>query len=245
MNPNAPLEDRVSALLAGDPELMADPFPTWNELRDTRPVLRVPGAVVISRHRDVRELLGDNYVLYSRQQNRHAPRFETARQTFSPKARESFDYVMDQEYGQLVRMDPPDHPRVRKVLVPAFAARSLIREMEDKVRARVAQNLDALADLVNDNFGYDNDARRCEDKPLVAEVDRDLNRVVITRPNDWGLKGHLDDIMRGDYRRFVVGREDWEAKAAGHHFEPGMIVFDKPIHTTVPAGEEVRCPKPK
>ncbi len=106
-------------------------------------------------------------------------------------------------------------------------------------------DLDALADLVNDNFGYDNDARRCEDKPLVAEVDRDLNRVVITRPNDWGLKGHLDDIMRGDYRRFVVGREDWEAKAAGHHFEPGMIVFDKPIHTTVPAGEEVRCPKPK
>ena len=147
MQPNAPLEARVSALLAGDPELMADPFPTWNELRDTRPVLRVPGAVVISRHRDVRELLGDNYVLYSRQQNRHAPRFEMARQTFSPKARESFDYVMDQEYGQLVRMDPPDHPRVRKVLVPAFAARSLAREMEDKVRARVDQNLDAFAAL--------------------------------------------------------------------------------------------------
>lgn len=141
-----PLDERVAALLAGDPELLADPFPTWNELRSAHPVARVSGAVILSRHRDVRELLADNAVRYSRQQNRYGTRYQGARERFCPAARASFEAVLDHEYAQLVRMDPPEHPRVRRVLVPAFSARSLTREMEPKVRARVEANLDQLAE---------------------------------------------------------------------------------------------------
>ncbi len=139
------IDQKVAGLLAGDPQLLADPFPIWNEVRDTRPVTYVAGAYVLTRHRDVKELLGDNFVLYSRQQSRHSRRYEDARERFSAPARASFDYVMDQEFGQIVRMDPPDHPRVRRVLVPAFAARSLNREMLPKVRARLDAKLDGLA----------------------------------------------------------------------------------------------------
>lgn len=139
------LEGQVAGLLAGDPGLLADPFPIWNSLRDRAPVLRVSDAYVLTTHADVRELLGDNFVLYSRQQSRHSRRYEEARLRFSDEGRASFDYVMDQEFGQLVRMDPPDHPRVRRVLVPAFSARSLAREMRPKVQERLDAKLDALA----------------------------------------------------------------------------------------------------
>lgn len=139
------LEAQVAGLLAGDPALLADPFPIWNSLRESAPVLRVSDAYVLTTHADVRELLGDNFVLYSRQQSRHSRRYEEARLRFSDEGRASFDYVMDQEFGQLVRMDPPDHPRVRRVLVPAFSARSLAREMRPMVRERLDAKLDALA----------------------------------------------------------------------------------------------------
>ncbi len=140
----ADLEERVGRLFAGDADLLADPFPTWNELRDTSPVLRLGGSVVLSSHRDVRELLGDNNVLYSRARTRYSEPYEQARRRFSAEGRESFDRVLDHEFRQLVRMDPPDHPRVRAVVQPPFAPRSLKEEMEESVQRRVAEGLDAL-----------------------------------------------------------------------------------------------------
>jgi cytochrome P450 len=141
------LEARVLGLLAGKPALLADPFPTWNEVRETRPLLTTAGALVLTRHRDVRELLGDNFTMYSRQQSRHSRRYDEARARFSSLAQTSFDYVMDQEFGQLVRMDPPDHSRVRKVVTPPFTARNLAREMEPKVQIRLDAKLNALASV--------------------------------------------------------------------------------------------------
>ncbi|MGP3533966.1 cytochrome P450 [Microbacterium sp. RD1] len=142
---HAPLEDRVRGLLAGDSGLLRDPFPTWNELRDTRPVTRIDDAVVLTRYADVRELLGDNNVLYSRAATRHSERYERARSSFSPTGREAFDAVLDQEFQQLVRLDPPDHPRVKKLVQAPFSIRNLKAEMEDRVRRRVDSGLDALA----------------------------------------------------------------------------------------------------
>jgi cytochrome P450 len=138
------LERRVQLLFAGDPEMLADPFPTWDELRMERPVWRHGDTVVLSRHADVKELLGDNHRWYSRQRTRTSARYEDARGRFSAPGREAYDRVMDHEFGQLVRMDPPDHPRVRRVVMPPFSARSLAREMEGKVHERVRTSLDEL-----------------------------------------------------------------------------------------------------
>jgi cytochrome P450 len=135
------LFDDVQALFGGEPRLLADPYPVWNELRRVRPVWRTGDTVVLTRHADVKELLGDNNVLYSRAATKHSGRYELARQRFTEPGAAAFGRVLDHEFGQLVRMDPPDHPRVRRVVVPPFSARSLAREMEDKVRERVDRNL--------------------------------------------------------------------------------------------------------
>ncbi|WP_165521844.1 cytochrome P450 [Micromonospora zingiberis] len=138
------LENRVRRLFAGDPELLADPYPTWNELRTRHPVWRLDDVVVLSRHADVKQLLGDNNILYSRAATRHSTRYEQARERFSPPGRAAFDRVLGHEFHQLVRMDPPRHPRVRRVVLPPFSARSLARDMEAAVRRRVDENLDRL-----------------------------------------------------------------------------------------------------
>lgn len=139
------LEARVGRLLAGDPEELAHPYETWNELRESKPVLRMDGLVVLSKHADVRIMLGDNHVLYSRADTRYTKRYEQARATFSAAGREAFDRVLDQEFNQIVRMDPPKHPRVRKVVTPPFAARNLAREMQNVVELRVKEQLDELS----------------------------------------------------------------------------------------------------
>lgn len=139
------LADRVRWLFAGEPAMLADPFPTWNELRETHPVWRLDDAVVLSRHADVRELLGDDNVLYSRAATRHSKRYEAARERFSDAGREAFDAVLDQEFQQLVRLDPPDHPRLKQQVQTPFSIRSLKVEMEGKIQSRVTAGLDELA----------------------------------------------------------------------------------------------------
>lgn len=139
------LQDDVRALLAGDGEKLADPYPTWNRLRDELPVWKQGDVVVLSRHEQVQELLGDNNLLYSRQGTKTSARYERAKREFSPHGRAAFGRVLDQEFHQLVRMDPPDHPRVRRAVQPPFSARNLAREMQGKVTERVDRNLTLLA----------------------------------------------------------------------------------------------------
>ncbi|BCB82833.1 cytochrome P450 [Phytohabitans suffuscus] len=139
------LAEQVRQLFAGDPRALADPYPVWNRLRDELPVTRIGDAVVLSRHSDVKTLLGDNHHLYSRARTKHSARYEHARQAFSPSGRAAFDRVLDHEFKQLVRLDPPDHPRVRRVVTPPFSARALKSEMEEKIRHRVGQAMDDIA----------------------------------------------------------------------------------------------------
>lgn len=137
------LETRVQRLLAGDHDMLGDPYPTWNELRDTQPVYRAGSVVILSRHSDVKELLGDNNLFYSRNGTRES--YRQAKESFGAEGRQAFERVLDHEFHQFVRMDPPDHLRNRKVVTSPFSARSLSRDMREKVDSRVEQNLDRIA----------------------------------------------------------------------------------------------------
>jgi cytochrome P450 len=152
------LEQRVAGLLAADRELLADPYPIWNELRDRTPVCRVGHTVILTRHRDVRAALGDNNVLYSRSATRRSPSYRHAEATFGPAGRAAFGRVLDHEFHQFVRMDPPHHLRNRKVVTPPFSARSLVREMRERIDARVRESLDraeASGDVIDfKKFAY-------------------------------------------------------------------------------------------
>ncbi|MEU7812189.1 cytochrome P450 [Pseudonocardia sp. NPDC049154] len=138
------LVDQVQKLLAGDADALVDPYPVWNRLRDEAPVVRLGDAVLLSRHRDVKQLLGDNHHFYSRARTKTSARYENARQTFSPHGRAAFDTVLDHEFTQLVRLDPPDHPRVRRVVTPPFSAKALRTEMQARVDGRVREALDEV-----------------------------------------------------------------------------------------------------
>ncbi len=138
------LHERVVALFAGDPMLLADPYPIWNQLREEIPVWRTGDQVVLSRHADVKELLGDNNVRYSRAATKGSTRYAAAASRFRPADRNAFNRVLDHEFGQLVRMDPPDHSRVRRTVSAPFATRSLTREMRARVETRVSEGIDEL-----------------------------------------------------------------------------------------------------
>ncbi|GAA4558099.1 cytochrome P450 [Pseudonocardia xishanensis] len=134
----------VNRLLAGDSRLLADPYPTWNHLRTVAPVLRMGETVILSRHRDVKRLISDNNEYYSRAQNRNSSRFRQARESFSPAGQAAFDRFMDHEYRQVVRMDPPDHPRIRKLMLPPLSMRAIARNMSERVQARVDSMMKSL-----------------------------------------------------------------------------------------------------
>jgi cytochrome P450 len=140
------IEEQARRLLGADPALLADPFPVWNALRDQHPVWRVGDTVVLTRHRDVKELLGDNRVFYSRAETKVCPAYVRAKASFSPHGRDAFGRVLDHEFHQLVRMDPPDHPRTRRVVAPPFSARRLAQEMEQRIQTRVTANVARIAD---------------------------------------------------------------------------------------------------
>ena len=44
------IDERVGRLLASDPDLMQDPYPLLNELRETAPVRRLGSYVLVSRY---------------------------------------------------------------------------------------------------------------------------------------------------------------------------------------------------
>jgi len=147
------LADRVSGLFAGDPTLIADPYPIWNELRTRHPLWRLNGSVILSRHRDVRELLADNNVLYTRAGTRHAARYQEARERFRPDEREAFDNVPDNEFRRLGRLDPPDHSRLRRLVQAPFSVKNLTAEMDDQVRCQVKQRAQYEGLLVRGKLG--------------------------------------------------------------------------------------------
>lgn len=144
-HPDTSLEGRLVQLLAGDPAVISDPYPLLNCVRDTAPVMRLGDAFVLTRHDHVRKMLDDNNELYSRARNRHSSRYEAARTRFTDEERRAFDAVMDLEFQQLVRLDPPEHPRQRRAIQAAFAPRKLIREMEEVVQSRIDELLDEAA----------------------------------------------------------------------------------------------------
>jgi cytochrome P450 len=117
----------------GDPELNRHPQPGYRMLRDSGPVVRLPGvtpsranadAHLVGRHADVVTVLRSPDIFSSR-----------------------FDAVHIGQVRPLIplQIDPPDHAKYRKLLDPLFAPRR-IALLEDRTRALVSDLVDAVAD---------------------------------------------------------------------------------------------------
>ncbi|MDR3465501.1 MAG: cytochrome P450 [Xanthobacteraceae bacterium] len=126
--PGAPLFNPLS------PEFIANPYPAYDKLRTTDPIHLTPiGAYAASRHAHVSAVLrdrrfGKDYV------NRTTKRYGAAALD-EPVFRSMRHWMLQQ--------DPPDHTRLRGLVVQAFTA----RRVED-MRPRIQQVVDATIDRV-------------------------------------------------------------------------------------------------
>jgi hypothetical protein len=127
------------------PEFIRDPYPHYARMRDTDPVhLNVHGAYVASRHAEVSLVMrdkrfGKDYV--ERTVRRYVPKIMD-----EPIFRSMSHWMLQQ--------DPPDHTRLRGLVVKAFTARR-VEDMRPRIQEIVDQTIDAVIekghmDLIED-----------------------------------------------------------------------------------------------
>jgi cytochrome P450 len=127
------------------PDFIRDPYPHYERLRTTDPMHLTPlGAYVASRHAEVSLVMrdkrfGKDYA--ERTSRRYGP------QIMDEPAFRSMRHWMLQQ-------DPPDHTRLRGLVVKAFTARR-VEDMRPRIQQIVDQTLDAIVgqgqmDLIED-----------------------------------------------------------------------------------------------
>ena len=130
---NPTLEPIVFNPLA--PDFIRNPYPTYHRMRAEDPMHRSPlGFFVASRHEDVSFTLRDKRFgkdFVARLTRRNGP------QVFDEPVYRSMSHWMLQQ-------DPPDHTRLRGLVVKAFTAKR-VEEMRPRIQAIVDKELDRIA----------------------------------------------------------------------------------------------------
>jgi cytochrome P450 len=135
----APLFDPLS------PDFIRDPYPHYERLRTTDPMhLTAYGAYVASRHAEVSLVMRDKRFgkdFVERTKRRYGPDIMN-----EPVFRSMSHWMLQQ--------DPPDHTRLRGLVVKAFTARR-VEDMRPRIQEIVDQTLDRIApqghmDLIED-----------------------------------------------------------------------------------------------
>ena len=118
------------------PDFIRDPYPHYQRLRTTDPMHVTPfGAIVASRHAEASLVLRDRRfgkAFVDRSVRRYGPDIMA-----EPIFRSMSHWMLQQ--------DPPDHTRLRGLVVKAFTARR-VEDMRPRIREVVEQTLDAVID---------------------------------------------------------------------------------------------------
>jgi cytochrome P450 len=127
------------------PEFIRDPYPHYERLRSTDPVHVTPhGMYLASRHAEVSLVLRDK---------RFGKDFvERSKRRYGPKIME--EPIFRSMSHWMLQQDPPDHTRLRGLVVKAFTARR-VEDMRPRIQQVVDQTLDRVAergrmDLIED-----------------------------------------------------------------------------------------------
>ena len=117
-----------------DPEFIANPYPTYKELRERDPYHPSPltGAMVISKYDDVDAVLR-NYKVFSNQRGPVGTR----------NRRNIGEQIENELQPSMLSLDPPDHTRLRGLVSRAFTPRQ-IAKMEEHIRATAHGLLDEV-----------------------------------------------------------------------------------------------------
>src|SRR5947209_6350276 len=127
------------------PEFIRDPYPFYQQLRDSDPMhVTQFGALVASRHAEASLVLRDK---------RFGKDFvERSKRRYGPQIME--EPVFRSMSHWMLQQDPPDHTRLRGLVVKAFTARR-VEDMRPRIQQIVDQTLDRIAarghmDLIED-----------------------------------------------------------------------------------------------
>jgi cytochrome P450 len=126
----APLFDPLA------PEFIRDPYPHYDRLRRTDPVHITPhGMYLTSRHAEASLVLRDK---------RFGKDFiERSTRRYGPKIME--EPIFRSMNHWMLQQDPPDHTRLRGLVVKAFTARR-VEDMRPRIQQVVDQTIDRIAD---------------------------------------------------------------------------------------------------
>ena len=119
-----------------DPKFIANPYPTYRELREKDPYHPSPltGALVLSKYEDIDEILR-NYKVFSNGR---------ARASSGNRVRRGVaEQIQSEIQPSMLTLDPPDHTRLRGLVSRAFTPRQ-IAKMEDHIRATAHALLDEV-----------------------------------------------------------------------------------------------------
>lgn len=113
------------------PEIIADPYPLYHELRRSNPILELPDAnmVVLTRYRDIQALLRDKRLGHA----------EEAMMTPEQREQIGANIALRNLRRTMLLRNPPDHTRLRGLVVKAFDARR-VEAMRVRIR-RIAHDL--------------------------------------------------------------------------------------------------------
>ena len=118
------------------PDYIRDPYPSYHRLRTTDPMHLTPfGAYVASRHAEVTLVLRDKRFgkdFVDRTSRRYGPEIMQ-----EPVFRSMRHWMLQQ--------DPPDHTRLRGLVVKAFTARR-VEDMRPRIQQIVDETLDRIID---------------------------------------------------------------------------------------------------
>ncbi|MDO8616648.1 MAG: cytochrome P450 [Dehalococcoidia bacterium] len=121
------------------PGMLADPYPTYKALRDSRPVSWSPvmDAWILTRFADVDFVLTDPRFSADRRvaRNRFAEMVRQRQQELGPFA----------QAQTMLSSDPPEHTRLRRLVSKAFTPRAV-----EDLRPRIQALVDHLLDLVQE-----------------------------------------------------------------------------------------------
>jgi cytochrome P450 len=127
------------------PEFIRDPYPHYERLRSTDPMHLTPhGMYLASRHAEASLVLRDK---------RFGKDFvERSKRRYGPKIME--EPVFRSMSHWMLQQDPPDHARLRGLVVKAFTARR-VEDMRPRIQQVVDETLDRIAarghmDLIED-----------------------------------------------------------------------------------------------
>ncbi len=119
------------------PEIIADPYPLYRQIRETSPVLELPDAnmVILTRYADVQTALRDRRLGHADESMMAPGDLEHAR---------SNPAIANLRRTMLL-MNPPDHTRLRGLVVKAFDARR-VEAMRTRIRMIANELVDEFMD---------------------------------------------------------------------------------------------------